>query len=257
MICCMSSMAAPEVVAKLSSCRTEFRPHNSTDKPGFVVNISLTPGKDITLLDTEDLEQSVTLIDSKGGKSTPNTARIYPAEDGSGKAMAELTFKKRPSGSKVKLKGSLFLSVASDVKEITPIKVNLQEPSRFMMGVFPIVLQPDKENTARSNREGGRLKRAVVRFRYPNCMKILRIARQWEADNFPTLDFAADYSQEIFFTSSPAADDPKIGVAEVHLLDVKPTLSLSISTCMESKEVEIPLNVEISLSGVTEITETK
>lgn len=253
---CLSSFAQPEVEVKLASCRTEYRTHDSTDKPGFGIKLSLTPGKDISFLDTEALEPSITLIDANGRKIKPTTASVYPTENGKGKATAKFTFKQRPSGSKIRLEGTLKLKIASHVTVKTSIPVNLLAHTRVQPNVFPIDFEPDAANSARGNKEGDRLKRAVVRFRYPACVKILKIARQWEADDFPTVDSAVDYAQDVYFTTSKDKDE-KIQIVEIHLVDVKPTAILTMATCTEKKEIEIPLCFDISLSEVVEIKEEK
>lgn len=238
------SLAQPEVSVKLSSCRTEYRPHDATDKPGFGVKLELQPSAGISIFETENLHSSITLNDEFGKKAKPETAGIFSE---SGKTFAKITFKKRPEGKKVKLEGSLKISIAKNVVVHDHVRPDLLQASTIQLGDVSFNITPAEENANKGNREGERLKRAEIKVSYPASVTIVKITRRWGED----ADTA--FSQDIDF-STTVSEDNSTKTTTVILVDALPTPTLQISTCSEKSDIDIPVGFDITLSGAVEIT---
>lgn len=235
------SFAQTEVSVQLHSCRSEFRPHDSTDKPGFGVKFELTPAADVTMIETEHLGSTITLTDDKGSKYTPSTARLY-TEDG--KTYAKFTYKKRPSGSKIKLSGELDISLAKNVAKHSNIKADALAPTSVQINGSTFNITPAAANADKGNKEGERLRRAEISLQYPANITIMQIARQWGPES------ADAFVQEIDFSTTVSQDNTTKTTTFV-LVDALPAPLLEISTCTETKGIKLPVNFDVTLSGVT------
>lgn len=242
--CGCISFAQPEVSVQLCSCRTEYRPHDSTDKPGFGVKLELVSVAGVSIFETENLSSTVTLVDESGKKAKSSTAGVFTE---AGKTYVKLTFKKRPDGTKVKLEGSLKLSIAKNVTVHEHVTPDLLQPSSVQIGGITFNITPAAENANKSNREGERLKRAEIRLSYPASVTIMQIARKWGQDE----DVA--FAQDIDFSTS-VSEDQTTKTTDIILVDALPSPSLQISTCTEKSDVDIPVGFDITLSGAVDIT---
>lgn len=242
--CGCISLAQPEVSVQLSSCRTEYRPHDSTDKPGFGVKLELVPVAGVSIFETENLTSTVTLMDESGKKAKPSTAGVFSEN---GKTFVKLTFKKRPEGIKVKLEGALKLSIAKNVTVHDHVTPDLLQPSSVQIGGVSFNITPAAENANKSNREGDRLKRAEISLSYPASVTIMQIARKWGQDE----DIA--FAQDIDFSTS-ASEEQSTKTTHIVLVDALPAPTLQISTCTEKSDIDIPVGFDITLSGAVEIT---
>ena len=244
LVCGCISYAQQEVSVQLRSCRTEYRPHDSTDKPGFGVKLELIPAAGVSVFETENLTSTVTLHDESGNKIKTATAGIFCEAR---KTYAKLTFKKRPSGSKVKLVGELKLSIAKNVTVHDRVTPDLLQPSSVQIGGTTFNITPAADNNQKGNREGDRLKRAEISLSYPASVTIMQIARKWGQDD--TVSFA----QDIDFTTT-VSEDASTKTTTIVLVDALPTPTLLISTCAEKSDINTQVAFDITLSGATEIT---
>ncbi|MBE6419129.1 MAG: hypothetical protein E7031_03285 [Akkermansiaceae bacterium] len=233
----------PEVSVQLYSCRTEYRTHDETDKPGFGVKLELLPIAGVNISATETLSTTVTLSDESGKKHTPTTAAILTD---AGKTFAKFTFKNRPEGKRVKLEGEIKLDIAKNVTVHNNINPNLLQAHNLHIGEASFEIIPSSANAANSNREGDRLKRAELQLRYPASVTITQIARQWAADT------DTPFAQEIDFTTT-ISDDQSTKTTTLVLLDVLPSPTLIITTCTEKSKIAVPVGFNITLSSAESI----
>lgn len=244
------SYAQGEVSVQLSSCRSEYRTHDATNKPGFGVKLELIPSAGVTVFESVSLSTSIVLCDGSGNKTKPTTASII---EENGKTYAKLTFKNRPDGKQVKLEGSLKLPIAKHVTVHDNVKPDLLQASSVQIGGVNFEILPAAGNAANGNREGDRLKRAELQLRYPASVTITQIARQWGAESEST------FAQEIDFTTT-TSEDQSTKTTSFILVDALPCPTLTISTCTEKLDVEVPVGFNITLSDAVEIqqeTESK
>ena len=234
--------AQNEVAVELSSCRSEYKTHDESEKPGFGVKLLITPSNGISLSETETLEHTLSLTDATGKKQQPSTARLVIIEEQQGKAYAEFTFKNRPTGAKVELDGSLKLTVAKDVQTHAPTQIPLITASSVVLRDATCQVIPAESNGAKGNREGDRIKRAEVTLKYPEHIEIVRIERQWAVDTDSELN---DYTQKIQYKTTIENGTKSTTLS---LVDVIETPSLQISTCAEKKDIELPVRFTLTLS---------
>ena len=246
-MCGSISYAQPEVSVQLRSCRTEYRPHDATDKPGFGVKLELIPAAGVSIFETENLPTTVTLNDETGNKIKTATAGIFTHD---GKTYAKLTFKKRPCGTKVNLVGELKLSIAKNVTVHDRVTPDLLQPSSVQIGGAAFNITPAADNAQKGNREGDRLKRAEISLSYPADVTIMKIARKWGQDD------DVSFAQDVDFTTT-VSEDSTTKITTVVLVDALPTPTLLISTCAEKSDINTPVAFDITLSGATEITTTQ
>lgn len=237
------SYAQGEVSVQLSSCRSEYRTHDATNKPGFGVKLELIPSAGVTVFESVSLSTSIVLCDGSGNKTKPTTASII---EENGKTYAKLTFKNRPDGKQVKLEGSLKLPIAKHVTVHDNVKPDLLQASSVQIGGVNFEILPAAGNAANGNREGDRLKRAELQLRYPASVTITQIARQWGAESEST------FAQEIDFTTT-TSEDQSTKTTSFILVDALPCPTLTISTCTEKLDVEVPVGFNITLSDAVEI----
>ena len=237
------SYAQGEVSVQLSSCRSEYRTHDATNKPGFGVKLELLPSAGVTVFESVSLSTSIVLCDGSGNKTKPTTASII---EENGKTYAKLTFKNRPDGKQVKLEGSLKLPIAKHVTVHDNVKPDLLQASSVQIGGVNFEILPAAGNAANGNREGDRLKRAELQLRYPASVTITQIARQWGAESEST------FAQEIDFTTT-TSEDQSTKTTSFILVDALPCPTLTISTCTEKLDVEVPVGFNITLSDAVEI----
>lgn len=252
--CCQMGLAQPEVSVQLASTRTEYRTHDETAKPGFAIKLELTPAPGVSLIETEKLLPQLTIIDALGKKHPASSARIYAAEDGSNKSYAEFTTVKRPSGAKVTIEGTLYLTVARDKKLHEPFSIDLLGgENSVQMGEITFHLKPHEDNGAKGNRDRDRLHRAQIALRYPASVTIMQIARHWVVDDEENDLHTSLFIQELDYktTLSENKDEQTTNLVLVDAL-VNPTLQ--ISTCTEKKELSLPLHFDVTLSEAVEIT---
>ena len=237
------SYAQGEVSVQLSSCRSEYRTHDATNKPGFGVKLELIPSAGVTVFESVSLSTTIVLCDGSGNKTKPTTASII---EENGKTYAKLTFKNRPDGKQVKLEGSLKLPIAKHVTVHDNVKPDLLQASSVQIGGVNFEILPAAGNAANGNREGDRLKRAELQLRYPASVTITQIARQWGAESEST------FAQEIDFTTT-TSEDQSTKTTSFILVDALPCPTLTISTCTEKLDVEVPVGFNITLSDAVEI----
>ena len=94
----------------MASARTEYRTHDDSSAAGFGLKFELTPAPGISFCETEDLSSELTVTDSIGTKHKAVTARLTTTENG--QTFAIFTTKKRPTGSKFTIEGTLNLNIA-------------------------------------------------------------------------------------------------------------------------------------------------
>ena len=239
--------AQNEVAIELSSCRSEYKTHDESEKPGFGVKFLLTPTNGISLSETETLQHTLCLVDATGKKQTPSTARLVIRDEQQGKAFAEFTFKNRPSGARVELIGSLKLPIAKDLQTHTPVQIPLIQASALTLRDATCQIIPAETNGVKGNREGERIKRAEVTLKYPAHIEIVRIARQWFVDTDTDL---SDYTQDIQYKTVVENNTKSTTLV---LVDVVENPSLQISTCAEKQDIQIPVQFNLSLSEAVQI----
>lgn len=239
------SYAQGEVSVQLSSCRSEYRTHDASNKPGFGVKLELIPSAGVTIFESVSLTTSILLSDDTGSKAKPNSASII---EENGKKYAKLTFKNRPDGKQVKLEGSLKLPIAKNVTVHDNVKPDLLQPSSVQIGGVNFEILPAAGNAAGGNREGDRLKRAELQLRYPASVTITQIARQWGTEA------ESSFAQEIDFSTTTSEDNSTKTTTFV-LVDTLPCPTLTISTCTEKLDVEVPVGFNITLSNAVEINQ--
>ena len=245
-----------DVAVQLASCRSEFRTHDSTNKPGFAVRLQLTPAPGLSLCETETLEPKLTVTDTNGKKHKATTARLHREENGSNKADAVFTIPKRPSGSKVKVEGEMRLTIARDLVQHAPQSINLLEGGKIMLGNTEFTLTPAAANATKNNREGERLRHAEVTLRYPAQISIMQISRCWEQEPHAEGECSEHYTQEVDYTTK-SSEDGATKLTTIILADARPCPSLQISTCAEKKEITVPFHFEVTLSEAVELPSQK
>ena len=252
--CCSLAMAQPEVSVQLASTRTEYRTHDETAKPGFAIKLELTPAPGISLVETEKLSPNLTITDATGKKHKASSARIYAADDGSGKSYAEFTTAKRPSGAKVKIEGTLHLTVARDKKLHEPFSFDLLGAAHSVqVGEITFHLEPHADNAQKANRDGERLHRAQVALRYPASVTIMQISRHWAVDDEEHDLHTSMFIQELDHKTT-LSENGEEQTTNLVLVDALLCPTLQISTCTEKKSVALPLHFDVTLSEAIEIS---
>ena len=242
----------PEVAVQLSSCRAEFRTHDSTNKPGFSVRLALTPAPGLSLCETESLEPTLTVVDAGGKKNKATTARLYYAQGNTSKTYAVFTLPKRPSGKKVTVEGQMKLQIAKDLVQHGAQSINLLEGGSMNLGGTAFTLTPAKANADKKNKEGARLRHAEVKLSYPAQICVMQISRCWEQEPQAEGEVCEDFTQEVDY-STTQSEDGATKVTTIILEDVRPCPTLQISTCAEKKTITVPFRFEVTLSEAVDI----
>ncbi|MDO4750561.1 MAG: hypothetical protein Q4A24_00520 [Akkermansia sp.] len=249
----MVNAAEPDLTVRLSSCRSEFRTHDSTDKPGLIVRLQLIPAAGISLCDTEKLNPNLTVTDASGKKHKATAARIYRTEDDTQQIFAEYTIAKRPTGAKLQADGTLELTTAKDLVLHEPISVNLLAASEFKLGETTFTVTPAEANANKNNMEGERLRRAEITITYPAATTIMQISRCWLSEPQEGAESTESFTQELQFTTKLNDDATKKSTTLI-IVDALHTPSLQISTCAEKNKIKQAFHFELTLSEVVEIT---
>lgn len=252
--CCSLATAQPEVSVQLASTRTEYRTHDETAKPGFALKLELSPAPGISLVETEKLKPELTITDALGKKYKAASARIYASNDGSGKSYAEFTTTQRPSGAKIKIEGTLNLTVARDKKLHAPFSFELLGEERSVqVGDITFHLTPHADNAQKGNRDGERLHRAQVALRYPASVTIMQISRHWVVDDEEHDLHTSLFIQELDYKTT-LSENKEEQTTNLVLVDALPCPTLQISTCTEKKDISLPLHFDVTLSEAVEIS---
>lgn len=244
---CICHAEQPEVSVQLASARTEYRTHDDSATPGFNIKFELTPAPGINFCDTETLTPELTVTDANGTKHKAAIARLVTAD--SGKAYASFSTKKRPTGHKLSVEGTLHIRIAKGLTKHAPAKIDLISPSELHLGNDPIKIVPAAANANASNREGERLRRAELSLQYRADLNIIQIARQW----FPDADPEPDFSQNVEFETT-LSEDQSTKTTTLILVDVLSSPSLQISTCAEEKSLQLPIKFDIGLSEAVNLS---
>ncbi|MBE6417063.1 MAG: hypothetical protein E7033_01200 [Akkermansiaceae bacterium] len=238
---CICHAEQPEVSVQLASARTEYRTHDNSATPGFNLKFELTPAPGISFCDTDALTPELTVTDTNGTIHKAAIARLITTD--SGKAYASFSTKKRPTGHKVSVEGTLHIRIAKGLTKHTPVKIDLIHPSDLHLGNETIKIVPAAANASAANREGERLRRAELTLQYRAELNISHIARQWFPDAAPEPDF----SQNVDFETT-LSEDQTTKTTTFILVDVLSSASLQISTCTEEKSLQLPIKFELGLS---------
>ena len=245
---CICGANQPEVSVQLASARTEYRTHDDSSAAGFGLKFELTPAPGISFCETEDLSSELIVTDSIGTKHKAVTARLTTTENG--QTFAIFTTKKRPTGSKFTIEGTLNLNIAIGLTKHAPVKIDLLQPNDIRLGNSTLKIIPVSANATPANRENDRLRRAEITIEYSSDINIIQIARQWLPDVMPEPNF----SQNVEFDTSVSADGATKSTTLI-LVDVLTSPHLQFSTCAEQKFLQIPLNFSVGLSDAVKISE--
>ncbi len=244
---CICHADQPEVSVQLAAARTEYRTHDNSATPGFNIKFELIPAPGISFCDTEALSPELTVTDTNGTKHKAAIARLVT--ESTGKAYASFSTKKRPTGHKLTIEGTLHIHIAKDLTKHTPVKIDLISPSDLHIGNDIIKIIPAATNANAANREGERLRRAELSLQYPAKLNIIQIARQW----FPDAGPEPDFSQNVEFETT-LNEDQTTKTTTFILVDVLTSPSLQISTCSEEKSLQLPIKFDLGLSEAVNLT---
>lgn len=224
------------VTVQLRSCRTEFRPHDSTSFPGFSCTLELVAPAGYYMCESASLTGTIRVKDAAGTTRLAERGAIVISPDN--RAFTTFTCATRPTGKRVELEGDLLVTIAKARTAHPHIAISMLENSEHRLGDTTVKIAPERANAAKTNREGGKLRCAELTMTCSPGSTIRRVERVWQGENGTLL-------------SQPVEITPIGGNAyEMQMWDTNPTEFVRIVTVKAPQREKVRFRLAVTLGDV-------